>query len=31
MKRPYVDHLGIIVDNLDQAIELFERMFDLKI
>ena len=30
MKRPYVDHLGIIVDNLDQAIELFERMFDLK-
>ena len=30
MKRPYVDHLGIIVDNLDQSIELFERMFDLK-
>jgi len=30
MKRPYVDHLGIIVDNLDQAIELFECMFDLK-
>lgn len=30
MKRPYVDHFGIIVDNLEQAIELFERMFDLK-
>ena len=30
MKRPYVDHLGIIVDNLDQAIALFECMFDLK-
>ena len=30
MKRPYVDHLGIIVGNLDQSIALFERMFDLK-
>jgi len=30
MKRPYIDHLGIIVDNLDQSTELFERMFDLK-
>jgi methylmalonyl-CoA epimerase len=30
MSRPYIDHIGIIVDNLDRAIGLFERMFDIK-
>lgn len=27
---PYIDHIGIIVENLDQSIALFERMFDIQ-
>lgn len=30
MNQPYVDHIGIIVENLDQSIELFEALFDLR-
>jgi methylmalonyl-CoA epimerase len=29
MNQPYVDHIGIIVDNLDRSIALFEALFDL--
>jgi methylmalonyl-CoA epimerase len=30
MNQPYVDHIGIIVENLDQSIELFESLFGLR-
>jgi methylmalonyl-CoA/ethylmalonyl-CoA epimerase len=29
MNQPYVDHIGIIVENLDQSIRLFETLFNL--
>jgi methylmalonyl-CoA epimerase len=29
MNQPYVDHIGVIVENLDQSIALFEALFDL--
>ena len=30
MNEPYVDHIGIIVHDLDEALRLFENLFDLK-
>ena len=30
MSLPYIDHLGVIVDNLDRAIALFDCMFEMK-
>ncbi|MBW1731774.1 MAG: VOC family protein [Deltaproteobacteria bacterium] len=30
MSEPYVDHIGIIVHDLDEALRLFENLFDLK-
>ena len=30
MKRPYIGHLGAIVSDLQAAIRMMERLFDLK-
>lgn len=30
MKRPYVDHIGIIVEDLDKALGLLEGLFQMK-
>jgi methylmalonyl-CoA/ethylmalonyl-CoA epimerase len=30
MNRPYIEHIGIIVDNLDRSMSLFERLFHIK-
>jgi methylmalonyl-CoA/ethylmalonyl-CoA epimerase len=30
MTGPYVDHIGIIVENLDESISLFERLFGVR-
>jgi len=30
VSRPYVDHIGIIVENMDESISLFERLFGLR-
>jgi len=30
MNEPYVDHIGMIVHDLDEALRLFENLFDLK-
>lgn len=30
MKKPYIDHIGIIVDDLDEALGLFEGLFQIK-
>ncbi|MBW2302408.1 MAG: VOC family protein [Deltaproteobacteria bacterium] len=30
MNEPYVDHIGIIVENLEEALRLFEEIFNLK-
>jgi methylmalonyl-CoA epimerase len=30
MKVPTIDHIGIIVENLERSVAMFERMFDLK-
>ncbi len=30
MNKPRIDHIGIIVENLDDTVKLFERLFDVK-
>jgi len=30
MTGPYIDHIGIIVDDMDESIALFERLFGLR-
>jgi catechol 2,3-dioxygenase-like lactoylglutathione lyase family enzyme len=30
VKGPYIDHIGIIVENMDESISLFERLFGVR-